>query len=155
MEPGAYHEQMDNKDEQSIDVPHSISQNSDRKNGEPQIRTAPMPSSSAYNTRQSGSSAQVRMPMLKINVPYAFSSNQVQELFQQASSAQNFEVIEMEQTIATAVNKEPLSLSKLFIQCLPATFTGVFASRSSHGRNDEPSSNGRHEFVEEDMGYEV
>ena len=92
--------------------------------------------------------------MLKINVPYTFSSNMVQDLFQQASSAQNFEVIEMEQTIATAVNKEPFSLSKLFMQCLPATFTGVFASRSSQGRRSDASTPGRHDFVEEDMGYE-
>lgn len=33
-------------------------------------------------------------------------------------------MIEMEQTIATAVNKEPFSLKKMFLKCLPFSEDG-------------------------------
>ena len=35
------------------------------------------------------------------------------------SRSTNFQIIEMDQNIATAVNKEPFSFKRLFLRCLP------------------------------------
>lgn len=57
--------------------------------------------------------------MLKINVPLSLSTHDVFDVFSFVSSKTKFQIIEMEQTIATAVNKEPFSLRKMFLKCLP------------------------------------
>ena len=57
--------------------------------------------------------------MLKINVPLSISTHDIFEVFSTVSGKEKFQIIEMEQTIATAVNKEPFSLRKMFLKCLP------------------------------------
>jgi hypothetical protein len=50
------------------------------------------------------------MPVLKLNVPLSCNSSELFEVFSTVCNKQKFQVIEMDQTIATAVNKEPFSL---------------------------------------------
>lgn len=49
----------------------------------------------------------------------ALSSNDIFEVFANVSKSQRFQVIEMEQNIATAVNKEPFSFKRMFMKCIP------------------------------------
>lgn len=41
------------------------------------------------------------------------------EVFMNVSKQTSFEIIEMEHSIATAVNKEPFSITKMLLKCLP------------------------------------
>ena len=59
------------------------------------------------------------LPVLKINVPLSLTTHDIFDVFSFVSGKAKFQVIEMEQTIATAVNKEPFSLRKMFLKCLP------------------------------------
>lgn len=59
------------------------------------------------------------LPVLKLNVPLSITSNKIFEVFMAISKQTNFEIIEMEQSIATAVNKEPFSITKMLLKCLP------------------------------------
>ena len=73
------------------------------------------------------------LPVLKVNVPLAISTHDVFDIFTQISGKNKFQVIEMEQTIATAVNKEPFSLRKMFLKCLPfAESKGGVDNMTSH-----------------------
>jgi len=45
-------------------------------------------------------------PSLKLNVPLFLSSSDIFEIFVNVSKSQKFQVIEMEQGTATAVNKD-------------------------------------------------
>lgn len=56
---------------------------------------------------------------MKVNIPLAISGNDVFEIFTSICKGQRFQVIEMDQNIATAVNKEPFSLKKIFQRCIP------------------------------------
>lgn len=47
------------------------------------------------------------------------TSNEVFEIFTGICKASSFQVIEMDQNIATAVNKEPFSFKKIFQRCIP------------------------------------
>ena len=47
------------------------------------------------------------------------SARDIFDIFTIVSAKEKFQVIEMEQSIATAVNKEPFSLKKMFMKCLP------------------------------------
>ena len=58
---------------------------------------------------------------MKVNVPLALSSNKIFEIFGQVSKLQDFEIIEMEQSIATAVYKEPYSIKQMLLKCLPCS----------------------------------
>lgn len=58
-------------------------------------------------------------PSLKLNVPLALSSNEIFEVFVGISKNQKFQIIEMEQGTATAVNKEQFSIKRMFMRCLP------------------------------------
>jgi hypothetical protein len=46
------------------------------------------------------------------------------------SRRERFQVIEMEQTIATAVNKEPFSIKRMFMRCIP--FSADFKQRDQN-----------------------
>jgi len=59
------------------------------------------------------------MSTLKLNAPLAISVNQIFEVFALVSKKCEFQVIEMEQTMATAVNKEPFSFKRMFLSCVP------------------------------------
>ena len=59
------------------------------------------------------------LPQLKVNVPLALSTNDIFEIFSNVSRKESFQVIEMEQSIATAVNKEPFSIKRMFLRCIP------------------------------------
>ncbi len=59
------------------------------------------------------------LPLLKINVPLSIVTHDIFDIFQNVSANEKFQIIELEQTIATAVNKEPFSLRKMFLKCLP------------------------------------
>ena len=61
------------------------------------------------------------LPNMKVNVPLALSSNKIFEIFGQVSKLQDFEIIEMEQSIATAVYKEPYSIKQMLLKCLPCS----------------------------------
>ena len=52
-------------------------------------------------------------------MPLTIGSNEIFEVFASVSRREKFQVIEMEQTIATAVNKEPFSMKKMLMKCLP------------------------------------
>jgi len=69
--------------------------------------------------RLSTSTIKTSLPVLKINVPLSLSTHDIFDVFSSVSAKSKFQVIEMEQTIATAVNKEPFSLRKMFLKCLP------------------------------------
>ena len=45
------------------------------------------------------------------------SARDIFDIFTIVSAKEKFQVIEMEQSIATAVNKEPFSLKKMFMKC--------------------------------------
>ena len=60
-----------------------------------------------------------KLPIFKQNVALTISSNELFEIFRSISGKEKFQVIEMEQTIATAVNKEAFSLKKMMMKCLP------------------------------------
>jgi hypothetical protein len=47
------------------------------------------------------------------------SQSDIFEAFAIVSKKERFQVIEMEQTSATAVNKEPFSIKKMFLRCIP------------------------------------
>ena len=64
-------------------------------------------------------SIRTSLPLLKINVPLSLSTHDVFQIFSSVSSKEKFQIIEMEENIATAVNKEPFSLRKMFLKCLP------------------------------------
>ena len=64
-------------------------------------------------------SIKTTLPSLKINVPLSISTHDIFDVFTAVSGKEKFQVIEMEQTIATAVNKEPFSLKKMLMNCLP------------------------------------
>ena len=65
------------------------------------------------------------MPVLKLNVPLQCNSSELFEIFSVVSGKQKFQVIEMDQTIATAVNKEPFSLKQMILKCFPFTEGGA------------------------------
>ena len=52
-------------------------------------------------------------------MPLSIATNKIFEVFMSVSKQTNFEIIEMEQSIATAVNKEPFSITKMLLKCLP------------------------------------
>ena len=54
-------------------------------------------------------------------MPLSLSTHDIFDVFSSVSGSKKFQIIEMEQTIATAVNKEPFSLRKMFLKCLPFT----------------------------------
>ena len=64
-------------------------------------------------------SIRTSLPLLKINVPLSLSTHDVFQIFSSVSQKEKFQIIEMEENIATAVNKEPFSLRKMFLKCLP------------------------------------
>jgi hypothetical protein len=64
------------------------------------------------------------MPILKLNVPLSVNSNDIFDIFTVVSKKEKFQVIEMDQTIATAVNKEPFSFKQLIMRCFPFTEGG-------------------------------
>lgn len=60
------------------------------------------------------------LPIYKINVPLAVGSNKVHSIFQNVCRQTNFEVVEVEMTMATAVHKgDGFSFSKMFMNCIP------------------------------------
>ncbi|CDW76663.1 UNKNOWN [Stylonychia lemnae] len=59
------------------------------------------------------------LPSFKLNVPLSVSTSEIFEVFTSISKAQRFQIIEMEQSLATAVNKEPFSIKKMFMRCIP------------------------------------
>ena len=72
-----------------------------------------------HSNRINTGSIKTCLPLLKINVPLTFSTHDIFDLFSAVSAKEKFQIIEMEQTIATAVNKEPFSLKRMFLKCLP------------------------------------
>ncbi|MFS8159769.1 MAG: hypothetical protein ACMG6E_06075 [Candidatus Roizmanbacteria bacterium] len=58
-------------------------------------------------------------PSLKLNVPLYLSSSDIFEIFVNVSKREKFQVIEMEQGTATAVNKEQFSFKRMFMRCIP------------------------------------
>ena len=94
------------------------------------------PAGFGSHSRLSTATIKTSLPILKINVPLTLSTHDVFDVFSFVSSKTKFQVIEMEQTIATAVNKEPFSLRKMFLKCLP------FAEAKGNGNmtNNSPIS---------------
>ena len=74
---------------------------------------------SSHYSGRSNYSIKPSLPSMKVNVPLALTSNKVFEMFSLLSKSTSFEIIEMEQSIATAVNKEPFSIRKMLLNCLP------------------------------------
>ena len=72
------------------------------------------------------------LPYLKLNVPLSVSSSDIHEVFANVSRSKSFQIIEMEANLATAVNKEPFSIKKLFLRCLPFNTDG---KREGPGEN--------------------
>ncbi|CDW77121.1 UNKNOWN [Stylonychia lemnae] len=60
-----------------------------------------------------------QLPQMKVNIPLGVSGNDIFEIFSGICKAQRFQVIEMDQNIATAVNKEPFSIKRIFQRCFP------------------------------------
>ena len=60
-----------------------------------------------------------QLPHIKINVPMVVTSNDVYEIFTAVCRHNDFQIIEMDQNIATAVNKEPFSFKKILQRCIP------------------------------------
>ncbi len=58
-------------------------------------------------------------PSLKLNVPLYLSSSDIFEIFVNVSKREKFQIIEMEQGTATAVNKEQFSFKRMFMRCIP------------------------------------
>jgi len=81
--------------------------------------------------RMNVASIKASLPLLKINVPLSISTHDVFDIFQVVSGKEKFQIIELEQTIATAVNKEPFSLRKMFLKCLPFADGGRAMSGSA------------------------
>ena len=77
------------------------------------------PAGFGSHQRLSTATIKTSLPVLKINVPLSLSTHDVFDVFSFVSGKTKFQIIEMEQTIATAVNKEPFSLRKMFLKCLP------------------------------------
>ena len=73
----------------------------------------------SLNQKFSSLSIKSTLPSLKINVPLSITHQDVFDIFSVVSGKEKFQIIEMEQTIATAVNKEPFSLKKMLMNCLP------------------------------------
>jgi len=73
----------------------------------------------SFGTGMTALSLQTNLPILKLNVPLQLTHSDIFEVFSDVSLKEKFQVIEMEQTIATAVNKEPFSLKQLFMKCFP------------------------------------
>jgi hypothetical protein len=69
--------------------------------------------------KMGGFSMKAHLPQVKLNVPLGLSSSEVFEVFSLVSKSTRFQVIEMESNIATAVNKEPFSLKRMFLRCIP------------------------------------
>jgi len=76
-------------------------------------------------------SIRASLPLLKINVPLSISTQDIFDIFQVVSGKEKFQIIELEQTIATAVNKEPFSLKKMFLKCVPFADGGRAMNGSS------------------------
>lgn len=76
------------------------------------------------------------LPVLKLNVPLSLTHNDIFEVFTDISRKEKFQVIEMEQTIATAVNKEPFSLKRIFMKCFPFSESGT--RKGSQTPRDSP-----------------
>ena len=72
-----------------------------------------------FNSRMNTGSIKTSLPLLKINVPLSLSTHDIFDIFTGVSAKEKFQIIEMDQTIATAVNKEPFSLKRMFLKCLP------------------------------------
>ena len=75
----------------------------------------------SFNQGQQYSSVSIKtnLPSLKINVPLSITHQDIFDIFSVVSGKEKFQIIEMEQTIATAVKKEPFSLMKMLENCLP------------------------------------
>ena len=69
--------------------------------------------------KYSSVSIKTNLPSLKINVPLSLTHQDIFDVFSVVSGKEKFQIIEMEQTIATAVKKEPFSLLKMLENCLP------------------------------------
>ena len=68
---------------------------------------------------------QASLPSLKLNVPLALTSTEIFESFSHICISQKFQIIEMDASLATAVNKEPFSFKKMFLRCIPfSSLTG-------------------------------
>ena len=68
---------------------------------------------------------QGQLPSLKLNVPLALTSSEIFESFSHVCRSQKFQIIEMDAQLATAVNKEPFSIKKMFLRCIPfSSLTG-------------------------------
>ena len=52
-------------------------------------------------------------------MPLSITHQDIFDIFSVVSGKEKFQIIEMEQTIATAVKKEPFSLMKMLENCLP------------------------------------
>ena len=79
-----------------------------------------------FNSKSGGGSSKLgqfsmkaHLPYMKLNVPLALTSSEIFEVFSYVSKNKSFQIIEMESNLATAVNKEPFSLKRLFLRCLP------------------------------------
>ena len=96
---------------------------------------------SANNQSMQFGTIKQSLPVLKLNVPLSITSNKIFEVFMQISKQTNFEIIEMEQSIATAVNKEPFSLTKMLLKCLPfqAMVSGGSKEYKQQEMNDDNS----------------
>ena len=90
------------------------------------------------------------MPSLKLNVPLSINSNDIFEVFSLVSKKEKFQVIEMEQTIATAVNKEPFSLKQMLFKCFPFT-EGGRSGKDGDMTGDSPISAVRLQLSVNDM----
>jgi len=60
-----------------------------------------------------------QLPLVNYYVPLLMSTNAIIDLFKQTSKQQNFQVIECQQSFATAVFKEPFSVKRWLFRCLP------------------------------------
>ena len=73
-------------------------------------------------TKSTFSVSQVRssLPQAKLQASFAISSSEIMKVFEEVCRAKSFQIIEMEELLATAVYREPFSLKKLFSYCLPS-----------------------------------
>lgn len=74
--------------------------------------------------RSSQFNLRTTMPVLKLNVPLSCNSSDLFEIFSLVSKKEKFQVIEMDQTIATAVNKVHVSIKQMLMNCLPFGHNG-------------------------------
>jgi hypothetical protein len=56
-------------------------------------------------------------------------------MFSIVSKSTSFEIIEMEQSIATAVNKEPFSIRKMLLNCLPVYKAAMIEQEDTMSEN--------------------